>query len=254
MLITGGHFTSVRAQRHLLLGGGTSFYMGDLCRSLECATPGLDFLVGYHLKESYQYAIRLEGHVFQMRSDDQNTVRNLSFFSTNFSVDLQGLYFFTDQLNTPISPYIASGIGVLSFNPKATYEGTTYALQPLQTEGVSYSKTAFYIPMGIGVKFNLPQHFQLFVEANYHYAFHDRLDDVSETYVENSSLIGLATSLADRTSEGGFTPENSTDGEHWSAGSTRGESNNNDAFWFINLKLNIPLFDSKMHCPSDFWE
>ena len=63
-----------------------------------------------------------------------------------------------------IRPYVFVGVGGFWFNPKAEYQGDWVALQPLQTEGVTYKKIAASMPFGIGVKYSLSKQLSIGIE------------------------------------------------------------------------------------------
>ncbi len=239
-------------------GIGTAFYNGDLCSSPDCWT------YRHHLSLGARYYIgpglswRAEAHHFRLRSEDSNPIRNLSFRSDNWMVSFVMQYeilptFKNEQEINTLSPYVFGGIGLLTFNPQAKHIGEWKDLQPLQTEGVSYSTFGMVIPLGAGFRVNLPNNFHLALEFTFSKTFSDYLDDVSGSYIDNSELPETAGDLADRTFEGGNTPTITSDGEHWSEGAERGSKEGNDHYMFLDLRLNIPLIMHKTVCPSDFW-
>jgi hypothetical protein len=78
--------------------------------------------------------------------------------------------------------YGYGGVGLLYFNPKAELNGTWHALQPLQTEGVEYSRITPVIPFGLGVRFKFGPNMNIAIEGGYRKIFTDYLDDVSTVY------------------------------------------------------------------------
>ena len=110
------------------------------------------------------------------------------------------------------SPYIFAGITLFSFNPKVEYNGTTYELQSMGTEGQGlegmpkkYSLTHVALPFGIGLRVNIGRFFCLGAEWGFRYTFTDYLDDVGRFYYDNDILRetrgDLVANLADRTPE-----------------------------------------------------
>lgn len=241
------------------LGAGSATYIGDLCSSPSC------WSYNYHLSFGVRYYIgpalswRADLNIFKLYSDDNDPVRNLSFRSNSQSISAVLQYELTSTFKNEhslnkVSPYIFAGLSALSFNPQAEYLGEWRDLQPLKTEGSEYSRFTLVVPMGAGFRFNFPNNFHLGLEFTYNKTFTDYLDDVSQSYVDNSKLLGTAALLADRTYEGGNTPTSSSDGEHWDAGVQRGSNSTNDHYFFTTLRLDIPLIMHKTVCPSDFWQ
>lgn len=254
LLLSRVAYSQTTGKEHILLGGGIFAYQGDLCNSFSCNEINPGFSVGYHLQESDQYILRGVFSYFKLsQQQDQNATRNLSFSSNVFQLKGEYLFFPIARKGEGLHPFLQGGLAMNSFNSKADYLGQSYFLQPLQTEGEAYDRLALSTNFGLGLNFHTNK-FDVFIEANYSFFFHDRIDDVSKNYVNNSSLIGIAADLADRTFESGNTPSTSVDGEHWDEGQLRGNDNGSDRFWSISLNFNIPLYNTNLHCPSDFWK
>ena len=133
--------------------------------------------------------------------------------------------------------FAVSGVGVMYFNPKAKYNGSWVALQPLGTEGQGidpgtkkYSRFTFSIPVGMGIKYNVDKMSHLTLRASYHFLFTDYLDDVSDLYYDNDAIReaygDVAADLANRSDP---------DYLHSQKGSIRGNSQARDGFVVINL-------------------
>jgi len=75
--------------------------------------------------------------------------------------------------------YMFAGVGGIYFNPKGYTNGKWHSLQPLYTEGVSYSRISAVAMGGLGIKIRVARYHSLFVEAGWRLAFTDYLDDVS---------------------------------------------------------------------------
>lgn len=115
-----------------------------------------------------------------------------------------------------LSPYIAAGIGVFTFNPQTYYKGSWVDLKPLSTEGQGfkeypdrkpYALTSVCIPFGAGLKYEVSSHFVIRLEALARQALTDYLDDASDTSIdpslyyeyfskEKASLAGALTNRA----------------------------------------------------------
>ena len=110
-----------------------------------------------------------------------------------------------------------------------------YALQPLETEGVKYSRTQPVIPVGLGVRVKLDPFFNILLEGGYRFTFTDYLDDVSiHRYPDPATLKSdLSRALSDRRSEIGYDlPYNK---------GVRGNPKENDGYFLLNATLQYYL-------------
>ncbi|UXX80197.1 DUF6089 family protein [Reichenbachiella carrageenanivorans] len=123
----------------------------------------------------------------------------------------------------PINPYIFFGAAVIAHSPKAIAPETDQAgnaleeagqwvnLRDLGTEGQNidslgidpYSKFAFVIPVGLGLKVKLHHNFDLNFEIGFRKTFTDYLDDVSNAYVDLDAFgdDNLARAMSERGAE-----------------------------------------------------
>jgi hypothetical protein len=188
----------------------------------------------------------------------RNLQRNLSF-KTGIA-DITGTFEFNffkfDKTKKKFwfSPYLATGVGIFFFNPKAQYEGRWYYLQPLGTEGQNdpsysgvkkYKLYAFHIPIEGGFKFHIYKNWNISVFGSVHKTFTDYLDDVSGNYPATVSLPGgskgIAAKLSDRSDE--------VAGEKiGKEGYQRGESKKKDDFVFVGVSLSFTFMS--MQCPT----
>lgn len=252
-------FLFIEAQQLLLphkagIGIGTATYNGDLCNSFDCYSYKLNISANMRYLLTDQISIRSKVNYFRLKSDDMNAVRNLSFRSDNINLGVDFVYDFTKyhphfNKRSPVMPYVFLGLRALFTNPKAEYNGEWYDLQPLQTEGKSYSNTVLNIPLGLGFRWEVSPNFNIGFEVAYHYAFSDYLDDVSGNYRDSQELQGISRALADRTYEGGNIPTQTDDGVHWREGVKRGSSNNNDGFILTEITLEFDLVKPGVQCP-----
>ena len=128
-----------------------------------------------------------------------------------------------------IKPYVATGVGLTFFNPKAQLDGVWYELQPLFTEGIDYDRFDVVLPMVAGVGFQVSSELQLAVELSYRFTFTDYLDDVSMEYRDPLTFSDpIAAALADRRPEIGL--------EKATAGTPRGNDGSNDGYLFLGIK------------------
>jgi hypothetical protein len=157
-----------------------------------------------------------------MKGNDANSdqkwqkERNLNFRSNVFELGVTGEYYlfgfdpFTNE--KPFSPYVTAGLVAGYFNPKTTYNGTEYDLQPLGTEGQGiagfprkYNKYFVGIPFGGGAILKVNRAFDISLDIIARRTSTDFLDDVSGNYVNYNDLKAgngeLAAILGDRTNE-----------------------------------------------------
>lgn len=181
-----------------------------------------------------------------------NADKNLSYRSKINEVALIGEFhpfMLNNNLEEPsqFSPYVAAGIGWFSFNPQAYYQNKWVDLRPLRTEGQGFAEykdrevyklSQVSFPIGLGVRYELSQMFNLRFEILNRFTFTDYLDDASKPYI-NSALFynylspekaALAEALADRSANG-----------YAEGAAPRGGFNTKDGFLTFSLKASINL-------------
>lgn len=208
-------FYSVRRDRKVVVNAGTgvSKYYGELVGDGDIGRVRLNINTGLEYFILPRISLRADATWFQLSGTDEGSditrrSRNLSFVSNNFEFDFGGsMQVFPDDKTYskrhPFNLYGVLQIGLLYFNPKTEYEGEMVALQPLQTEGVKYSKIQFVIPMGFGVRIKINPFTNFAMEGVYRETFTDYLDDISARhYPDPATLIdgvdGLSAQLSDR--------------------------------------------------------
>lgn len=242
-------FFASRKERSLLLIAGlnTSTYYGDLKDNSDLLdvrpslTLGAQHYFGRRIGARAEFSwVTLSGS--DANSKDEGKIqRNLSFTSGNYELSFSGVINLIPQggrfyQRPQFNAYAFVGVGGLYFNPKAKLDGQKYALQPLQTEGVDYSRFTFIIPYGIGVKFKVSPFYNLALEAGWRKTFTDYIDDVSTVYVDNASFTDpIAAQLADRRGE--LDPPLPLLEE----GHIRGNPSNDDAYMLFSAKLEYYL-------------
>ena len=97
--------------------------------------------------------------------------------------------------------YAFAGVGALIHAPKTKYDGDTYKLRKLKTEGVKYGLATVNIPLGIGAYFTHKKEHRYGFEMSFHTSFTDYLDDVSTVYVDPSTLSENGATLYNRNGE-----------------------------------------------------
>jgi opacity protein-like surface antigen len=257
------------------LFAGTSNYQGDLLES-RYTFKGAKLALGAGL--SYAFTNHITGRAMfmygQIGADDKNNKdpflinRNLNFKSSVFEFGVQGLYHILSTDNHRINPYLMAGISLFHFNPY-TYDtlGSKYYLKPLSTEGQGlsqypdrkeYGLTQIAIPFGAGIKFSVTESISIAWEIGLRKTFTDHLDDLSNSYVDQATLLNergaKAVELAYR---GG---EIKTGNPVYPAdGTVRGGPDFKDWYYFSGIhatfKINDPSFGgrkkgSNTSCPG----
>jgi hypothetical protein len=129
--------------------------------------------------------------------------------------------------------YLFGGVGISYFNPKARYNGSWVALDPLNTEGQGLEGGAIEtlpitatIPMGIGIRTGIGRMWRIGIEATYVKTFTDYIDDVHGTYY-NPALLSSP--------EAQYLSNPASDNSTWFApGQQRGDKQN-DAYYYLNV-------------------
>jgi len=152
-------------------------------------------------------------------NEERNRRRNLNFFSDiyEFSVQTEFNLLKNDLMSyssRPFLPYLFLGVGVFNFNPRTTFQGQTYELQPLGTEGQGtttyndiqkYDLTSVCFPLGIGFRQKIGDDFFLGIEGGIRFTRTNYLDDVGGFYaspeIVRAAYGDVAGLLSDRSWE-----------------------------------------------------
>lgn len=231
---------SLQAQTWELGGAiGGSGYMGDLNPTRPLQPSGIA-IGGYvqrnfngYLSAKLNYTYGIIGANDSTSSNQQFRDRNLSFRTSLQELSLIGEFNFMKYLagisHNRYTPFIYLGIGIVGYNPQATYMGQTYNLRPLLTEGETkpYPKTAIAIPYGAGIKYNFGGNWNVIGDIGYRQPDTDYLDDVSGTYPDAGKLPSdLSRALSDRSAAKIGAP-----------GTQRGDMRPHDTYMFIQVSL-----------------
>jgi len=246
--------TASQAQR-IELGafGGASYYMGDLNpkKPFELSQPAFGLVYRYNFHN--RIALKASLTRGKVMGDDLITKyreeRGINF-ETNINelaavMEFNFLEYFTGSSHNFITPYIFGGIGVFTYNPKATYESTTYNLRELQTEGVDYSLTsglpgvAVCFPFGIGIKYSLSDVIGVTLEWGMRKTTTDFIDDVNSVYPDLRDEDGKQIPL----------PVYVDPGKRYESGMQRGNSKDNDWYSFAGVSIIFRInFRGKVNC------
>lgn len=249
-LVTAQSFYAIRRERSLIatVGSGTANYFGEMVNPGELGKTRYNIIVGLEYYFTNRMSVRGELTYFRIagddaQADDDRVERNLSFFSNNFELSTVGtISLFPNGQRFYQRPkfnvYGFAGIGILLINPKAERQnGEVAALQPLETEGVKYSKFQPVIPYGLGIKYMFNPFFNVIVEGGYRLTFTDYLDDLSvERYPDPASLKSdLSREMSDRRRE------RDPDYPVQPGLGVRGNPGNNDGYFLMNIKIQYYL-------------
>lgn len=243
----GQSFYAIRKSRSMILvaGTGTSTYFGELANPGDYIDAKPNINVGLQMYFTPRISARAEATWFTLegtdsKADDISRIqRNLSFKSNNVEVSFTGaISLFPNGNRYYRRPYFNiyafGGIGFIYFNPKTEYQGKTYALQPLNTEGADYSRIGLVVPYGLGARFKAGPNFNIAIEGGYRKTFTDYIDDVSTVHLDVSSFSDpIAAALSDRRPEIGRATV--------PPGTKRGNPDADDGYFLLNVKVEYYL-------------
>ncbi|MCC6401423.1 MAG: outer membrane beta-barrel protein [Flavobacteriales bacterium] len=151
--------------------------------------------------------LRLQG-ADALSTNPQRVGRNLNFRNDMFELYVRPEFtIFQDndiggkgRYRTDFRLFLYAGAALFYHNPKAQInrEGAFYALQPLQTEGVAYSKFGFAIPAGLGMHITKKRRHRYGFDFGWRTTFTDYLDDASTVYIDHSGSDPTTSALADQ--------------------------------------------------------
>ena len=240
-------FYAIRRPRNLAVhgGSGTALYKGELVNPKQLGRVRYNLVVGAEYLFSRRFTVRSELSWFRITgsdtdANDDRVTRNLSFFSNSQELNATGAVYFLREpkqfyKRSSVNGYAFLGVGAFRFNPKTEYKGEKYALQPLRTEGVDYSRFQIAIPYGVGVKITIDVLHDLIIEAGYRTTFTDYLDDISvRNYPDPTTLSGpISAALSNRRSEINLDLP-------YTVG-IRGNPKENDGYFLMNIKYQYYL-------------
>lgn len=239
--------TSVAQGFGIYASPGIINYGGDLQKKVYTFSQAKFAISGGLLYNFNHFTIRgalTYGRIQGSDSTGGFKARNLSFQSKlgEASLALQYDLFTLDEKK--FTPYIFAGGALFYHNPYTIYEGRRVNLRNLGTEGQGlsiypdremYSLTQFAVPLGVGVKYKLTDHWHVALEFCSRFLFSDYLDDVSKTYPDEAALLHgrgqLAVDLSYRGDE--IDPAKPFPAE----GVQRGSSSHNDNYYTSSLSI-----------------
>ncbi len=245
----------VHAQKlHVDLFGGFSNYQGDLQdkrfttnQAKGAAGIGVRYDLSNHfaVRTNFTYAALAAADKYNAQADLK--ARNLSF---NTKITEGNLLLDYNVLNLNyhrLTPYIFAGVAVFHYNPYA-YDslGNKVYLRPLSTEGEGltanrkpYNLTQFAIPFGAGIRWRFTDNVTLSYEIGLRKTFTDYLDDVSTTYVDQTTLAAAKCAKAVEMAYRG--DELKGGAPYPAAGAVRGGSKYKDWYYFSGVTISIGI-------------
>jgi len=229
------------------ISAGATNYEGELDDNFTLQFTRLGFGVHttalffsrLHVRLAYMHG-QLGAHDGGLLSSNDN--RNLNFYTDIDEGSLVFMYKFQNRRRgftkrNFVTPYLFAGIAGFMFNPKTNYNGKTYELQKVGTEGQylggnypkPYKLQQLSIPFGLGFMLKITQKFDFGGECGFRKTFTDYLDDVSTNYPDREALRAkegdIAVELSDRRND----PN--------SHNRVRGNSKNQDWYVYTNIHL-----------------
>jgi hypothetical protein len=252
-------------KKEFLFGFGATQFTGDLggknkigkdysIQDLDMASTSIGGMIGFRYRFHPYFATTTSLNIGMLKGNDAFTneiireSRNLHFKSIvlELSQRLEVIVFANEKFGSRYSIpghrgfknknqqiYLFGGVGVSYFNPKARYNGSWVALDPLNTEGQGLEGGAketlpitATIPMGIGIRTGIGRMWRIGIEATYVKTFTDYIDDVHGTYY-NPALLSSP--------EAQYLSNPASDNSTWFApGQQRGDKQN-DAYYYLNV-------------------
>lgn len=193
-------------------------YVGDLDPAENLISPALKFTrPNFGVEASYRYSprftfrgalswgrIRGSDQVSSTGGNDQfRRMRNSDFRNTIVELKFDVVYDLKKNLGDYTKrphgvPFLFAGIAGFYHNPKGQRNGQWVPLQPLQTEGVHYSKFQVAVPFGLGYRIYLGKNWDLSFEIGWRKTFTSYLDDVSGRYVDPNTQSAASAEMANK--------------------------------------------------------
>lgn len=184
MLITVSGFAQKTAD--IGIWGGTSTYYGDM----QDVPPFQSFKPNFGAYFRYNFNPRVgmrlqfltgrfaaDGYYQEVPWSFSKNVQDLSL-----QVEINYLKYWLGDKNTPFSPYILGGIGVVYF-PYNLDPALIYAFNPDNNKGtqiIEESVTSLSLPFGFGIKTHIGERFGIGVEYLMRKLFVDKLDNFDD--------------------------------------------------------------------------
>lgn len=232
---------------------GVSWYNGDLNPNKFFGSDYSHQALGISIRKNLNQRFALRGQFLYGRLSANDDVsksafqlnRNLNFstpvYELSSTIEFNFLEYDPLINKYRFSPYSFIGLAFFRFNPVTEIEGSIYELQPLATEGKSYSLVSVSIPFGFGFKWAITDRILFSADWGMRRSFTDYIDDVSQSYPLKGDLTGLSENISDRSLE-----QSGPDGTNW--GTQRGNSQTKDWYSFVMGGLSFRIGPKKGSC------
>lgn len=280
LLLLGENFKAQRGYKlEYGIATGVSNYLGEIggrerearpfVMDLKMAKTRWNETVYMRYKFDPLFAVKFAFNYLRIEGDDKLSTnpgrryRNLSFRNDIFDFETTINWLFYNS-TTPIgvyarsnvflTAYLFTGIGAFHHNPKTLYQGSYIPLQPVKTEGVTYSRWGYCLPMGAGFYVTINKRsrsHRIGLEVNWRYTNSDYLDDISTVYKSPAELpSSTAYELSNRNPEVPRQPAGMAGNYGWHGTdkdgnpvnkAPRGNPDNKDSFLSVNLTYGIAL-------------
>jgi hypothetical protein len=235
---------------------GMANYQGDLkAKSISFQQAKLLGSIGARYDLTEKISARTYFTFTSLQADDKKGTasmqkRNLNFKTGIVDWELTAQYGFFSLNEKWWTPYVFAGIGLFHFKPYTNdAAGNKTFLQPLSTEGQGfaagakeYKLTQFTLPFGVGAEYSLNEDMRVGIELGYRKTFTDYIDDVSNNYVDQTTLLNArgakAVELAYRGYEVGSGP-------YPAAGFGRGNPKYKDGYYYFAFTYSVRYFFDK---------
>jgi len=240
--------------------GGASHFIGDVGNYSFHAPQG--YAVGLFFRYNFDrhWALRAQfnygyiGNADSLSNWSSRVNRNLHFESPIWEGALLVEFNFLEYepgSKHNHTPYILGGFGIFSFNPQASYQGQTYNLQELGTEGQGtsenrggyYPLASSFFEFGMGYKFAVSDVMSIGIESTFRSTNTDYLDDVSGLYADPDIIASQSGEVAAALSDRSLTQSDKE-------GVYRGNPANNDWYIFSGVTVQFLFDDLYEKCAS----
>ncbi len=231
---------------------GSSNYSGDLQEkrfTFTQAHPAIG--VGFVYELNPKMLIRADYTTGKISADDQysskNKARNLSFFTNISEYSIGFEYNLLNMYDYRFSPYLFTGVALFDYNPytKDVNDNVIF-LAELSTEGQGfipgkkeYKLRQFSIPLGGGLQWAINNNKRLGFVIGFRKTFTDYIDDVSTTYVDETTL---ALNRGQRAVNVAFREDDiNSNAVYPVGGSQRGSPKSKDSYYFGGLTFRVRI-------------
>lgn len=258
-------YFSYENDRYFEIGGsiGMMNYRGDLNRRIQWrnSQTAASFFVAYNFKNVLvgraEYTMGnviandLDGNDKELAPRGFNFRSKISEAAFIAEFHPLNMNYFTDMYGAPVlSPYIAGGVGMFWFNPKAEYDGVTYELAKYRLEGQGFPETGrkpyslqqMSYPLGFGLKYDLTAGITLRGEFLYRFTSTDYMDDVSTVYIDPALFDKYLPPADAAIAKNIYKRIVDIPGvRHTTTGEIRGFSHDKDGFFTLSFRLSFNL-------------